>query len=295
MAVDASRFGLFTPVLFMPPGAEAWEAEASFADVVAIAQAAERLGYHHLTCGEHVAIPADVAPVRGSRYYDPLATFGYLAAVTERIALATHVLVLGYSHPLEIAKRYGTLDRVSGGRLILGVGVGTLKPEFDLLGLGGEAFDARGARADEALRALRAALGRLTPEHHGRYYDFAGQIVDPCASRTDVPIWVGGRSARSLRRAVELGDAWVPFGALTPLLEILAQGRQTEAWEARATPLELVLPHDGALDPIGQPEAAAAALRPAFAAGATRVVVKLSARSCGHYVQQLEALAALDA
>ena len=76
------------------------------------------------------------------------------AARTTRIRFATNVLVLGYHHPLEIAKRYGTLDRLSGGRVILGVGVGTLKEEFDLLGV---PFDDRGARADDALRALKLA------------------------------------------------------------------------------------------------------------------------------------------
>ncbi len=97
-------------------------------------QTAEGLGYYHLTCSEHVVIPTDVAPERGSRYWDPLATFGYLAAVTSRIRLATNVLVLGYHHPLEIAKRYGTLDQVCAGRLVLGLGVGSLEEEFDLLG-----------------------------------------------------------------------------------------------------------------------------------------------------------------
>ena len=92
---------------------------------------------------------------RGTRYWDPLATLGYLAARTQRIRLATNVLVLAYHHPLEIAKRYGTLDKVSNGRLILGVGVGSLKEEFDLLGA---PFDDRGPRGDDALRALRASL-----------------------------------------------------------------------------------------------------------------------------------------
>ena len=81
----------------------------------------------------HIAVPVDIAAVRGGRYWDPLATFGYLAAVTHRIRLATFVLVLGYHHPLQIAKQYGTLDVVAGGRLILGVGVGSLREEFDLL------------------------------------------------------------------------------------------------------------------------------------------------------------------
>ncbi len=93
----------------------------------AVAAAADRLGYHHLTCAEHVIVPTGIATVRGGRYWDPLATFGYLAALTSQIRLATNVLVLGYHHPLDIAKRYGTLDQVSHGRLILGLGVGTLR------------------------------------------------------------------------------------------------------------------------------------------------------------------------
>jgi Luciferase-like monooxygenase len=101
-------------------------------------QAAERLGYECLTCSEHVVIPAkleegDTSP--GSCYWDPLATFGYLAAHTSRIRLATIVIPLPYHHPLDIAKRYGTLDRICGGRVILGVGVGYLKPEFAALGV----------------------------------------------------------------------------------------------------------------------------------------------------------------
>src|SRR3954451_3086421 len=142
----------------MLPRAHArWEENAPFATVVELVQAAEQLGYSHMTCSEHVAIPRDVAEVRGARYYDPLATFGYLAACTSTIRFAVHVLVLGYHHPLAIAKRYGTLDAVSGGRLVWGVGVGSLREEFELLGV---PFDDRGARADDTMRALRAAMSK---------------------------------------------------------------------------------------------------------------------------------------
>ncbi len=204
------RLGIITPALTMLPTAHAaWEQTATWSDVVAIAQAADRLGYDHLTCSEHVAVPAADATVRGGRYWDPLATFGYLAAATTTIRFATYVLVLGYHHPLEIAKRYGTLDQVSDGRLILGVGVGTLEAEFALLGA---AFEGRGARADDALRALRASFGVARPEYHGSHFDFGDVVVEPAGVQRHVPIWIGGQSKRSLRRAVELGDAWAPFG-----------------------------------------------------------------------------------
>lgn len=124
------RVGIVTPVVAQPPpGTAAWERDAGIAEIGRIAEAADRLGYHHVTCSEHVAVPAGAAERRGGVYWDPLATFGYLAARTSRIRLATQVLVLGYHHPLAIAKRYGTLDRVSGGRLVLGLGVGSLEEE----------------------------------------------------------------------------------------------------------------------------------------------------------------------
>ncbi len=124
-----------TPVVTLNPRAHnAWEESAGLDELVAVAEAADRLGYHHLTCSEHVAIPVAAATTRGGRYWDPLATLGFLAARTDRVRLATHVLVLGYHHPLALVKRYGTLDVVSGGRLILGVGVGSLEGRVRIAG-----------------------------------------------------------------------------------------------------------------------------------------------------------------
>ena len=109
------RIGIVTPVLIQHPQTRSeWEATAGIVEVARIAEVADRLGYHHLTCSEHVAIPTAIARERGATYWDPLSTFGYLAARTARIRLTTQVLVLGYHHPLEVAKRYGTLDQISG-------------------------------------------------------------------------------------------------------------------------------------------------------------------------------------
>lgn len=286
------ELSIVTPVLTLLPGAHArWERHGTLDDVVRIARAAEELGYHHLTCSEHVAVPEDVGPSRGVRYWDPLATFGYLAAVTRTIRLVTGVLVLGYHHPLAIAKRYGTLDVVSGGRLVLGVGVGSLEPEFDLLGA---PFADRGARADEAMAALRASLSTPTPAFHGRYHSYEGFRVEPCAVQARVPLWVGGRSARSLRRAVELGDGWMPFGLDAGRLgELVAAARRTAAWEARSQPLELVLQTDRALDPGGDPDAARRAAQALVDAGATVLSLRLVHHSVDHYVDQLAAMASL--
>jgi probable F420-dependent oxidoreductase len=296
MPKDMSRFGLGTPGLILNPGTfSEWERSARFADIAQIVAAADRLGFDHATCSEHIGVPADQAVRRGARYYDPLATFGYFAALTQQIRFATSVLVLGYHHPLEIAKRYGTLDAVSGGRLILGVGVGTLKEEFDLLGVGGREFEERGPRGDDALKALRASLGRSEPEYHGAYYDFGGLILDPCAPRTDIPLWIGGRSFRSLRRAVELGDGWAPFGLTqVEMGEMVARAKASPAWQARAKPIEIVLSTGTQVDAIGAPDAAIAKISALFGAGATKVGVRLQATSAAHYIEQLEAFAALD-
>jgi probable F420-dependent oxidoreductase len=286
------KLGIVTPVLTLLPRAHAqWEETATFADVVAIVQEAERLGYHHCTCSEHVAVPVEVAQVRGGRYFDPLATFGALGAQTETIRFAAHVLVLGYHHPLAIAKRYGTLDVICGGRVIIGVGVGSLREEFELLGA---SFDDRGPRGDDAMRALRASLSKPEPEYRGEYYDYAGFLVEPCAVQSRVPLWVGGRTYRSLRRAVELGDGWAPFALRTEeISEMLSRVRETDAWAARESPVDVILQNEHPLDPLGESERVADQLGRFAAAGATGVNVRFVHHSPAHYREQLAALAAL--
>ena len=117
-APDAARtwrLGITTPVLTMLPHAHAsWERSATIDDVATVARAADRLGYDYLTCSEHVVIPTDVADVRGQPLLGPPVHLRVSGRVTSHIRFATNVLVLGYHHPLEIAKRYGTLDQVSG-------------------------------------------------------------------------------------------------------------------------------------------------------------------------------------
>lgn len=279
------RLGINSPVVTAVPGVHSpWERGAGIEELGAVAEAADRLGFDHLTCSEHVAVPADLAQVRGGTYWDPLATFGYLAARTRRIRFATQVLVLGYHHPLALAKRYGTLDRVSGGRLVLGLGVGSLEEEFRLLGV---PFEGRGAIADDAVAALRASLSRREPAYHGEHFDYEGLVVEPHAVQDRVPLWIGGRTPRSLRRAVTHGDGWVPFGLpLERLGEMVGTAPPPEGFE-------VVLSAGRPLDPSGDAEGTGEALRKVVRAGATLVSVSLTARSAGHYVEQLEALAAL--
>jgi probable F420-dependent oxidoreductase len=279
------KLALDTPIVTSTPGARGrWEADASIEDLARVAECADRLGYHHLTCSEHIALPVAELERRGSRYWDPLSTFGYLAARTRQLRFATSVLVLAYHHPLEIAKRYGTLDKISNGRVILGVGVGTLQEEFDLIGA---PFEQRGLRADDALRALRASLSQRQPEYCGEFYDFGGLVVDPCAVQPRLPIWVGGRTLRSLCRAATLADGWCPF-AVPPV--------QAAAWlDDIDLPdgFDVVLPPTARLDPIDERGMVEDVLGDTAARGATIVTCSFRRDTLAEYLDTLEALAAV--
>jgi len=281
------RFGLVPPIVhrnprFAPP---AWEFEATIDNLAAIAARADSLGYDFMCFPGHVAIPEEVADVRGHVYWDPVATMSYIAAHTARIKLCVYVVVLGYYHPLEICKSYGSVDRLSGGRLILGVGVGSLEQEFKMLG---RPFADRGARADDSLRALRASLSKRAPAYHGEFYDYEGFIVEPHALQDHVPVWIGGRSGRSLRRAVELADGWSPFklqvDELRPILD-----RYRPQIEARGPGFDLVFPPDPPLDPLDDPDEARDRIAAFKAVGATGLALRFRHTSKEHYERQLEA------
>ncbi|MEU8680670.1 LLM class F420-dependent oxidoreductase [Streptomyces sp. NPDC048611] len=191
--------------------AESWEAAAGPADLVEVARAADRAGFAYVACCEHVAIPRRLAEAMSTVWYDPVATLAHLAAVTERVRLLSHVAVAGLRHPLITAKQYATLDRLSGGRLILGVGAGHVPEEFAVLGAD---FGRRGAVLDETVDALKAALGPDEfPEFTGKRFAFEGLGQAPRPVQTPrPPIWVGGSSPAAVRRAAERGDGWLPQG-----------------------------------------------------------------------------------
>jgi probable F420-dependent oxidoreductase len=286
------QLGIVTPVVnvnprFAPPP---WESDGGIDDIVTVARAAEACGYGFMSCPEHVCIPAPVAESRGGTYWDPAVTLAYVAASTTSIGLLTHVLVLGYHHPLEVLKRYGTLDRASGGRLVLGVGVGTLRAEFEVLGV---PYAGRGERADEALRAIRSGFGQRAPQHEGAHYRYDDVIVEPCGLQRPPPIWVGGRTRRSLRRALELGDGWVPFGMELPALRSLLDDEALAARRAERAEFAVVLAPEPPLDPVDEPDRCAETVRRYEEAGATALHLRFRHRSRDHYVEQLQAMAEL--
>jgi alkanesulfonate monooxygenase SsuD/methylene tetrahydromethanopterin reductase-like flavin-dependent oxidoreductase (luciferase family) len=154
------------------------------------ARTVEGLGFDLLMVSDHIVITPDVAEQYPAPFYEPFTTLSWLAGVTERVRLGTTVLIVPYRHPLLVARMAANLQRLSGGRLVLGVGVGWARQEFAALGV---PFERRGRLTDEYLGVMRAAWA-----------------AEPGPGEP-IPIWVGGNSDAGLRRAVRLGDAWHPL------------------------------------------------------------------------------------
>lgn len=193
---------------------EPWEADAGAAELERIARAFDDAGFAYVAVCDHVAIPADRAEVMSTEWWDTVATLGWLAGITERVKLLSHVYVPAYRHPLQVAKAFSTLDVVSGGRVVLGVGAGHVEGEFDVLGV---PFAERGRLLDESIDALRAAFAEDYPTLPGPRWPAADLGQHPRPIQEDgPPIWVGGSSPAAMRRAAERGDGWLPQGPVTP-------------------------------------------------------------------------------
>ena len=184
-----------------------WEREASPADLLACALAAERAGFFYVAICDHVVIPRDRADTMSTQWYHPVATLGWLAGQTERVRIMSNVYVAPLRNPLEAAKAFATLDALSGGRVILGVGTGHVEGEFAALGV---PFAERG-------RLLDAAIDRIVAAWSDEYVDDLGQRPRPVQAPRP-PIWVGGSMPPALRRVADRGDGWVPQG--TPRAEM---------------------------------------------------------------------------
>src|SRR5436190_3371346 len=149
-------YGMQLPIVAQSPiFAQPWEAGADAGDVVRIAQACDRAGFFYLAVSDHVCIPRDRATAMSTVWYDPVATLGFLAAATKHVRLLSYVYIAPYRHPLATAKAFATLDALSGGRVILGVGAGHLHGEFEALGID---FTRRGKLLDEAIDLIAVAF-----------------------------------------------------------------------------------------------------------------------------------------
>lgn len=183
---------------------EPWETTAGPAEVAAVAQAADRSGFFYIAVCDHVVIPDDLAPRMGAVWWDTVATLSWLAAQTASVRLLSSVFNLNYRHPLVAAKSFATLDLLSSGRTIIGVGAGHVEKEFAALGVD---FAARGRELDDGLRVLNEVLTKGSLD--------GMQLAPRPMQSPRPPFWVGGSAPAAVRRAARLADGWLPQG--TPL------------------------------------------------------------------------------
>ena len=233
--------------------------QSTRATVLACARAAEAAGIDDLWVADHIAIPPDNAEGSGGRYLDPLATLAFLAGATQRIGLGTGVLVLPYRPPLPTAKWIATIQELSAGRLLLGVGAGWMDAEFKAVGI---APSQRGVVTDTTLELLLRCFAADEVEVNGQRFLFLPRPPRP-------PIFVGGAPPHALRRAVRFGDGWMPMGADADALRApIAQLREAAAVAGKPPP-EVVAITSLALD---DPSKAVAQAQGLIEVGATRIV-----------------------
>lgn len=223
-------------------------------DVAArVARAAEAAGFESLWTGEHVVLPdPQVAPSPLPPSYpllDPAVSLAFLAAHTRTIKLGTGIIILPQRNPLVLAKELASVDVVSGGRLIFGLGVGYLKAEFDALGV---PFDLKGARAIDYLKAMQALWTQDAPAYAGRFVSYANIQSRPQPVQSPIPIVIGGHSPEAFRRAVAHAHGWYGFAldveATARCIAGLAEAAQVVQRPASLGPLEISITPAGTLD-----------------------------------------------
>jgi probable F420-dependent oxidoreductase len=174
--------------------------------VKACAQIAERTGFDGLFFSDHLAVPPDQTEGSMGRYLDALTTLSFLAGITERIRLGVSVLILPYRPAVLTAKQIATVQELSGGRMILGTGVGWMKGEFEALGVD---IRMRGALTTETLRVIHHLFESDAAPYSGKLVSFPPFVFLPRPQRP--PIWVGGSGPNAIERAVRFGDGWHPM------------------------------------------------------------------------------------
>ena len=204
------------------------------------AQFAETAGFHFILTGDHIALTPEVLRGYPPPYYEPFTTMAWLAAKTQRIRLGFTVVVVPYRHPALLAHLTSTLDQLSEGRLIVGVGVGWAESEFEVLGV---PFHERGKMTDEYLTALKLLWTNDNVSFDGRHVSFSDVTVSPRPVQSPhPPIWVGGASRLAMRRAVRHGDAWHPIGPRTDWLRDQGMPALRSIAEAEGKPVPALAP-----------------------------------------------------
>ena len=282
--------------------AQPWERDAGVVELTRVARTCDRAGFFYVAACDHVCVPRAQAAAMSTVWYDAVATLGFLAAATRHVRLLSYVYVPVYRHPLQTAKAFLTLDALSGGRVILGVGAGHLEGEFQTLGI---PFAGRGRRLDETIDAVVAAFLDEYPRHEGALWTIHDVGLRPRpVQQPRPPVWIGGNTPAALRRAALRGDGWLPQGTfrdqLPGQIATIKQHRRklrgdepieigaNSPWLYIGTPSFEVGPN--AL--TGSASAIVASLLELKALGVSHCGVRFRSRSCDELCDQIEEFAA---
>jgi probable F420-dependent oxidoreductase len=267
-----------------------------------VAKAAERAGFDGLSVTEHPIPGARWLAAGGHQTLDPFVALGFAAAVTGRLRLLTHLSVAPYRNPLLLAKAAATVDKLSGGRMVLGLGVGYHKAEFFALGVD---FEERNALFDEALEVLPLHWAGEPFTYVGRHFDARDMLARPRPVQDPIPIWIGGNSKLSRRRAAERAQGWMPMPGGPELsttartvqitddqaLATMIAGVQADAAAAGRAPIDIAWSY---VDPtIREPTVDVERHREAFAAlekiGVTSMIISTRSNSAKQTLEFIDA------
>ncbi|MCS7251799.1 MAG: LLM class F420-dependent oxidoreductase [Anaerolineae bacterium] len=269
-----------------------------------VAQAAEALGFDSIWTTDHILVPEAYEEPYG-RIFETWTTLAYVAALTRRVRLGTSILILGLRNPVLVAKQAATLDQLSNGRLILGIGAGWLASEFENLGM---SFRRRIRFLEEGILLMRTLWTTPRPRFEGRFFRIRDAVFEPPPVQSGgPPIWIGGNTEAAVQRAARLGDGWHPVGLDPETLRArVAQLREQSAGRSLRVVCRMYVALGSSLplvytSPTGEPrmrltgslEQIAEGLRQLQEAGADGVVFTFEAPSVAAQIEQMQRLAAL--
>lgn len=266
-----------------------WERTAGPDELARLARVCDEQGFAYVGVCDHVALPESVVGGMGTHWADPIATLSWLGALTSRVGLLTHVYVLPYRHPRVAAKQFATLDHLTGGRALIGIGAGHVEAEFDHLGVD---FAGRGQALERGIPELAAAL-------ENEFVDGFGARPRPVQTPRP-PIWVAGSSPVAIRRAARLADGWLPQGPSNAEMVSLLNsererlGRSGPFMIGHITPFMYVGTPSfevGEATLSGSASSIAERVLAGTADGVNQLQVRFKARSCDELCDQLTAFA----
>ena len=267
-------------------------------DVLSLARKAEELGFDSVWASEHVFNTSYVYDRIGNRpYYEPLAILSYVAATTSRVLLGTSVLVIPYHNPIKLAKTGSTLDVMSGGRLVLGIGVGVIEQEMEAMGV---PFAERGAFTDEAIAVMKELWSQEDPSFQGRFSSFSGMKFSPKPlQQPNIPLVIGGTSRAAIRRAARVGNGWHPTAMppeeLSQAMRYLQERTIAAGRDPSEVPVSISIPmgegREGRFSLGNDPAEIVHKARAFEELGVRRIVVSPNTRNAAEMLPAMEMLA----